>query len=265
MAGLAQWSRVLNDADDETARLLIKLQIQDLEEAVTTTVSSEIATTDEIFALQTYEDELKQYLSTRALGIEEPSLEEAPGDATTSPNVTDQPVNPQLQYEVVKFPCAVCGDPYDADHCWQAPCSHYYCDDDLNDLFRRSMTDVTLYPPRCCQQNMPYEDLRMFLHQDLAHDFDTKKEELDDHKPTYCHRPTCSTYIGQENKDANVATCPECKVETCILCKEAVHEDDCAEDEAIRQTTELAQKEGWRRCPNCERMVELSIGCNHMM
>lgn len=49
-----------------------------------------------------------------------------------------------------------------------------------------------------------------------------------------------------------------------LLCKQAGHTGDCAEDKAMEQTMELAKKEGWQKCPSCGRMVELNTGCNHM-
>lgn len=146
----------------------------------------------------------------------------------------------------------------------KVPCQHHYCDGCLNSLFRLAMNDEDSYPPRCCTQLIPLDDVRLFLNARLVTDFETKKEELDDAKPTYCCVPACSTYISQEHKRENVGTCPECAAETCLLCKEAAHDGDCTVNEADQQLLELATEEGWKRCPRCRRMVELNTGCNHM-
>lgn len=48
------------------------------------------------------------------------------------------------------------------------------------------------------------------------------------------------------------------------MCKGAAHQGDCPEDEASNQLLALAEQEGWKRCPGCHRMVELTHGCYHM-
>ena len=176
---------------------------------------------------------------------------------TPTPPLVEPPMGPT-------FTCEACGDRFSEAHCWQAPCQHWYCDEDLGQLFRASMIDRALYPPRCCRQAMPFEDVQPFLVPELAQDFAAKKEELDERQPTYCHVPTCSTYLGQAAKEDTKATCPSCGEETCVLCKQTNHIGDCAEDETLRQTQELAREQGWQRCIDCQRYVELNVGCNHM-
>lgn len=126
------------------------------------------------------------------------------------------------------------------------------------------MTDRRLYPARCCQQNIPYEDVRMFLSQELRHDFEAKKPELDDQRPAYCHVPTCSTYIGHDQREDGKGSCSACDLETCLTCNRAAHAGDCPADEALQSVLTLAQQEGWRRCEACRNMVELHEGCYHM-
>lgn len=129
------------------------------------------------------------------------------------------------------------------------------------------MTDESLYPPRCCRQPFPYDDMRHFLNSELREAFDAKREEMDaakNNNGTYCHVPACSSFIGDANKEGTVGTCSVCDERTCILCKQKAHDGDCPEDEDMQKTEELAQQQGWQRCPNCRRLVELNIGCNHM-
>ena len=128
------------------------------------------------------------------------------------------------------------------------------------------MTDERIFPPRCCTQPIPFEDVRLFLDDSLVSKFEGKREELEDTKKTYCHVPKCSSYIGQANKEGNVGTCPSSSyvAQTCLLCKQGAHSGDCAKDEAMEQTKQLAKKQGWQKCPTCNRMVELNLGCNHI-
>lgn len=111
---------------------------------------------------------------------------------------------------------------------------------------------------------MPFDDVKLFLDAELAQEFEGKKEELDEKQPTYCHVPTCSTYLGQATKEGTKATCPTCGLETCVLCKQTRHDGDCKEDGSLQQTEELAREQGWQRCIDCRRYVELNHGCNHM-
>lgn len=264
-AASGSWQQVLDDADDETAKLLLRLQLEEIDEANNTArvvlqlqledINSTASTADQTLltdlqlsdfetSLSLYETDLKQYGRTRDFAAED--------------------IEPKPEGRVVLFLCIICEDNFDADHCTQVPCQHYYCDGCLNDLFRVAMTNEQAYPPRCCKTTVPFEDVSHVLSNELADEFGAKKEELDDTKRTYCYVPTCSTYIGEEHKEENVATCPVCSAKTCILCKQAQHDGDCANDNEMAATMRLAESEGWQKCPQCERMVELHTGCNHM-
>lgn len=43
------------------------------------------------------------------------------------------------------------------------------------------------------------------------------------------------------------------------------HKDEpCPEDAELKDVMNLAKKEGWQICYQCNNMVELNFGCNHM-
>lgn len=261
------WATVINDLDDASARLILRYQLEDLQALQQETGVGTDG--DEQAALQLFKEELEYHRALRMGSV-------PPSDLGIHESETDQPkthvvrdphpavINEEPASEIVTFPCEACGDRFDTDHCWQAPCKHRYCDDDLSNLFRSSMTTPALYPPRCCRQPMPFDDVQPFLQPKVAQAFAGKKEELDEMQPTYCHVPTCSTYLGQSTKEGAKATCPTCHESTCVLCRKAVHDGDCKEDEAAQETEALAQKEGWQRCIDCKRFVELNFGCHHM-
>lgn len=239
---------VLADTDEATAALILRLQIED---ADTNTSSDPVPyTRDFLCAKAQWSRDLKLFQSRRRPNalLEQPAL-----------------LSPPTPAPVVLFDCnGACGEQFTANGCWRTPCGHYYCDGCLNNLFGLAMGDKTAYPPRCCRQAIDFDDVRHLLDQQLAEDFATKKPELDDPTPTYCYIATCSAYIRESNKNEQVATCPQCEAKTCILCKDAQHEGDCADDKAIEDTKKLAAKEGWKQCPRCESIVELTHGCNHM-
>ena len=259
---------MLDDTDEETARLIVRPQLEDID-ALAPATTSENPSSDETVAVQTYEAELNDYQAVR-LAYEDEN-EPAGGEATAAEAASrsdqlDQqaPTQGSSIPDVSTFRCVVCEEHFVAESCWRAPCNHYYCDEHLEDLFRRCLTDITLYPPRCCGQTMEIDDVKSFLSEKLTKDFEAKKPELDDARPLYCHVLTCLKYIGQEPTEASVATCPECHAKTCVICKQSSHTDDCKDDAATRETLALAEEKGWRACPHCGQVVELRSGCNHM-
>ena len=146
----------------------------------------------------------------------------------------------------------------------RAPCGHEYCRDCLHNLFETSMTDESLFPPRCCRQPIAMESARIYLSANLVRTFQQKKLELETPRRTYCSRPTCSVFIHPAGIEGDDATCQACGTVTCVMCKAAAHDGDCPEDTALQQVLEIAVESGWQRCHACRRLVELDTGCNHI-
>ncbi|KAK0640778.1 hypothetical protein B0T16DRAFT_514746 [Cercophora newfieldiana] len=165
--------------------------------------------------------------------------------------------------KITKEICIACNEEtYSTEIVQCASCPHKYCRACLESLFRLSLTDTTLFPPKCCGQLIPLETCRILLSPDLIKQFQDKKLEFDTPGRTYCHRPTCSTFLPPST---NPATCPKCLTQTCIKCKNAYHgTNNCGEDLATQEILRLATTEGWQRCPSCKTMVDLAHGCNHI-
>jgi len=171
--------------------------------------------------------------------------------------------------------CVACGDAFyasDVVTCegyeMEPGCGHEYCGDCISALFRAAMTDETLYPPQCCKVRIPIESCLRFLSDQLLAQFAAKRTELDTpaSERAYCHLPTCSTFIPPTAIRDAVALCLRCSALTCTTCKKAAHLlSDCPDDDpAVQSLLALAHAEGWKRCYSCSRLVELTIGCNHM-
>ncbi|KAF4537569.1 Zinc finger RING/FYVE/PHD-type protein [Lasiodiplodia theobromae] len=143
-------------------------------------------------------------------------------------------------------------------------CRHDYCRDCLDQLFRLSMTDESLFPPRCCRQPISLDDVRMFLSTETAREFQRKKPELETPNKTYCHVQSCSAWIPPQSITDEVGVCPRCRLQTCTICKGSTHVGDCPWDEATQQLLQTADGSGWQRCYKCRRVVELHTGCNHI-
>ncbi|KAK5136766.1 hypothetical protein LTR08_002062 [Meristemomyces frigidus] len=202
-ATVVDWSRVLDDADAETAALMIKLQLEDARDfAAEQATAGNYHALDAVVACEAHAIELQMYRDLRGLAILE------------KPDTVDDPTTTGTG-EPVLFMCAACNDSKGADDVNQVPCQHYYCDTCLSDLFRAATVDESLYPPRCCRQDIPYEDISRYLPGELRTLFEGKREELDDKNRLYCRVPTCSAYIGNATRDSDKGTCPTCAAQTC--------------------------------------------------
>ena len=172
----------------------------------------------------------------------------------------------KTKHKPMKGHCVACGDDKEFFEVARVPCKngHEYCRDCLAQLFQLSMTDETLFPPRCCSKPIPLHRVRFFLPPDLAKEFEAKEPELSTKNRTYCHDRTCATFIPAHAIENDIASCPRCHRTTCSMCKHPSHSGDCPQDTALQQLLEIANAAQWQRCYQCTRVVELDHGCNHM-
>lgn len=278
IAEMSTLKRSLDEAEDADARLILMLQLQDIEQQDTSAEENTTASSG-CLAYKLYRDELVQYCAIRHFEVQEarlaqPLVSAAIGTDASHSDVQsafvdltlddDTTVPAESAKEIALFECVSCADRFPIESIWQAPCQHRYCADCLEDLFRLAITDETLYPPRCCKQVMPFADVKLEIPATFAAEFEAAIERLEDKRPSFCHDPTCSTYIGAARKTSHVGTCPRCSKATCTICKAPAHGGDCPEDECTQQLLALAGTEGWKQCRNCHRVIELTLGCYHI-
>ncbi|KAH9950515.1 hypothetical protein B0H21DRAFT_538336 [Amylocystis lapponica] len=160
--------------------------------------------------------------------------------------------------------CVICTDTIKGPEI-RAPCGHYYDQACLIDLFRSATTDESLFPPRCCQQPFILADIRRYLSVELSHSFERKSKEFNTPDRVYCHRQSCSAFLGPTSPSAVPRTCSTCHAQTCGKCKGPVHfPRSCPDDADDAAVLALAEEAGWKRCPGCRQLVELTQGCYHM-
>jgi len=164
--------------------------------------------------------------------------------------------------------CVACNDKFhDVETLKCRGCTHEYCRECLSSLFRGSLTDETLFPPRCCGNSIPVDECRGFIGDQLLGHLEAKRIEFETPagRRTYCHAPTCSTFIPAAAIKSNIARCVLCDARTCAVCKKAAHANsDCPDDPSTQALLDLASAEGWQKCFSCSRLVELKTGCNHI-
>ncbi|KAF1847649.1 uncharacterized protein K460DRAFT_244791, partial [Cucurbitaria berberidis CBS 394.84] len=141
---------------------------------------------------------------------------------------------------------------------------HAYCRTCLVDLFQTSLTDTTLFPPRCCGKRIPISACVQLCPPELVRQYKEKQIELASPNPVYCSNRYCAEFIKPESVTADVAVCTSCRAETCTVCKNPRHKGLCPEDPTVQMLMDVAGKQRWQRCPKCRTMVELLVGCYHM-
>ncbi|KAH7391264.1 hypothetical protein BKA64DRAFT_579085 [Cadophora sp. MPI-SDFR-AT-0126] len=180
---------------------------------------------------------------------------------------TPQPEAPESEEEKPQpdIPCSNCTDNFFDEGLSTATCGHRYCGDCIRETFTRAFRDEELFPPRCCRQVIPLEAVSAFLTEEIESTFGHKTVEYSTKYRVYCSATGCETFLTPEMTiREGAAQCSTCQAITCTLCKGPSHEGDCPVDEDMRQLEVLAEGEGWTRCPECRRMVDLIQGCYHM-
>ncbi|KAG9636354.1 hypothetical protein KCU64_g14621, partial [Aureobasidium melanogenum] len=165
--------------------------------------------------------------------------------------------------------CTGCEALFTRHQSFKAPCDHhFYCFECLASFFEYTIGDESLYPPKCCDREIVFDNVKTLLDDKLVARYAEKKIEYDTEptKRTYCSGANCNTFVPDTGIQDEVATCPDCGKRTCTICKEAAHRGDCPKDEDTQSLLELADNEGWQRCYNtkCHRVVALTVGCNHI-
>jgi len=160
--------------------------------------------------------------------------------------------------------CCACGDmaPMEDTKILDGEPEHTFCRGCLIEFVKTSISDSTLFPPRCCNIPVAVESCGSLLPEDLIDKFIQKREELSTPNPTYC--VSCGQFITLANIRSEAASCASCGEVTCASCKEAAHDGLCQEDPNVRLLMDLANRSQWQRCQKCNTMVERDTGCFHI-
>lgn len=169
-----------------------------------------------------------------------------------------------LEKRVVFRDCVVCQETVASEELMRAECDDHYCKKCVNELFRYATTDESLFPPRCCGQEILISSAEPFLDPEIFQTFERKAIEYKTINRTYCYDTSCGGFISPENIMGEKATCEQCGKNTCTVCKSSAHKNDCPKDPAYESFMQFLEDSGFQRCCNCKRPVELNFGCNHM-
>ncbi|KAI1386622.1 uncharacterized protein F4822DRAFT_431492 [Hypoxylon trugodes] len=84
------------------------------------------------------------------------------------------------------------------------------------------------------------------------------EEHTDPRNKVYCHDQDCSKFIPNDSRTRRVGTC-SCGKKTCKSCDQEKLREVEENGRSLRQ---LADRKGWRCCPNCLTVIEKTVGCN---
>ena len=165
--------------------------------------------------------------------------------------------------------CTICLNPC-ASPAYRAPCDHYYCPGCLRELVEAATRDESLFPVKCCRQNLPTSQILPYLksNRSLLALFQAKSVEFStpSNLRVYCPTPTCSAFLGSSTGATDEEIfCIGCFETVCTSCKNAAHRGEpCAVAPSTVQLRTLAEANSWQTCPGCGNIVELQMGCFHI-
>ncbi|KAI4842473.1 hypothetical protein E4T44_03792 [Aureobasidium sp. EXF-8845] len=83
---------------------------------------------------------------------------------------------------------------------FKAPCDrHFCCFECLANFFEYTIGDESLYPPKCCDHEILFDNVKTLLDNKLVARYADKKIEYDTEpsKGTYCSGSNCSTFVPE--------------------------------------------------------------------
>ncbi|KAI0596655.1 hypothetical protein F4775DRAFT_603464 [Biscogniauxia sp. FL1348] len=167
--------------------------------------------------------------------------------------------------------CVSCLEDFSAVLAIQAPCRHSYCPECFRRLVAAACDNEQQWPPKCCLSAIPSATVARHADAALRQRYRARACEwsVPAGERVYCSEAACGQWVRPQQVDraAAVATCPAGHA-TCALCRGRAHAGGggaaCPQDRDLARTQELADAEGWKRCPGCRAFVEHREACQHM-
>ncbi|KAF7914597.1 uncharacterized protein EAF01_001003 [Botrytis porri] len=164
--------------------------------------------------------------------------------------------------------CVSCLDDFPVSDMVHVQC-HDYCKDCFERLVVTAIEIESMWPVKCCLNDIPHTVILKNIKPDLAKTFQLKvsEREIAAGDRIYCVKPRCEQWIPNNwiNKGLKCASCPSCKTKLCITCRGPWHEKmECPQDKDFQATVRLADERGWKQCYNCRIFIEFVKGCRHM-
>lgn len=163
--------------------------------------------------------------------------------------------------------CVSCLDDFSTEEVIKVPC-HSYCKDCFIRLIQAACKNEQQWPPKCCLNEIPFRTITKYIPEDLKKTFRSCQQEWDIpiSERLYCYEPECSALLqpADINHAKKIGRCRQAH-HTCTMCRGQAHGNkDCPQDHNMMLTNTLAEQEGWKRCSQCNALVEHKEACQHM-
>ncbi|TGO56147.1 hypothetical protein BOTNAR_0229g00130 [Botryotinia narcissicola] len=164
--------------------------------------------------------------------------------------------------------CVSCLDDFPFSDMVNVQC-HDYCKDCFERLVITAMKTESMWPVKCCLNDIQHKVIVKNNKSNLAREFKLKvcEREVAAGDRVYCIKPKCERWIPNNwiDKGRKCASCPSCETKVCITCRGSWHANmECRQDKDFQATVSLADERGWKQCYNCRIFIELNKGCRHM-
>ncbi|KAH7270366.1 uncharacterized protein BKA55DRAFT_498869 [Fusarium redolens] len=217
-----------------------------------------------LFALRRFFQRSDERGESSATGAALEALREQVAEAEHSREGLSLSTKPNSVEEVE---CVSCLDDFHPKDVIKVPC-HNYCRDCFVRLVTAACQNEQQWPPKCCLNEIPIKTVLRFIPADLKKTFEerSKEWELPVSDRVYCSDPNCNLWIKPKRiyPGKRQGICDRSHI-TCTLCRGPAHGgEDCPQDVDMNLTNQLAEDEGWKRCFNCNALVEHREACQHM-
>ena len=163
--------------------------------------------------------------------------------------------------------CTGCFDSVRAIRRLKLPCDHEYCSPCFKRLVTTAMENECLWPPKCCDSQIPRHIIIRKLSVTQRRAFTLKEKEFATPAKDrwYCMRASCGRWFEPQHGGDDVK-CPHCRYRMCRRCRHQQHDPGswCPEDSDLQATIRTADLHGYRTCYKCFTMIELKSGCRHL-
>jgi hypothetical protein len=166
-------------------------------------------------------------------------------------------------------PCVACDKPVKSTNLVSGGCEHQYCRPCIREMVKVAFLDRSMFPVRCCGQEIPAKQLVPALHlrvrkvyMALASERITPPAER-----WYCPAANCRTWISPRflHPGSKTQKCPYCRAVICSTCRDLAHgRQQCTEDPGLGEILDVARTQQWQRCYRCHSLVERRGGCPHI-
>ncbi|TGO46204.1 hypothetical protein BCON_0338g00040 [Botryotinia convoluta] len=136
--------------------------------------------------------------------------------------------------------CVSCLDGFPVSDMVHVQC-HDYCKDCFERLVITAMETESMWPVKCCLNNIPHKAIVKNIKPNLAKEFQQKvwEREIAAGDRIYCIKLRCERCIPNNwiNKGLKCASCPSCKTKVCITCRGSWHANmECPQDKDFQAT-----------------------------